>query len=62
MHLCNDSKQEAFTNSVDPHAASGSGLFVILSTFLKIVDNIIRLYHECEGRIEKIHPEDRCLA
>ena len=52
----NDSKQGAFTNSVDPDAASGSGLFVILSTFLVIVDTIIRLYHECEGRIEKSVP------
>ena len=23
---------------------------------------IIRIYHECEGKIEKLHPEDRRLA
>ena len=33
-----------------------------ISSFAITLLKNIRIYHECEGRIEKIRPEDRRLA
>ena len=34
----------------------------VLSSFAITLLNNIRIYHECEGRIEKFRPDDRRFA